>query len=1050
MAGATDPASTPPTGHKNWLKMFQLPLDQAYAFNLVHHHQLLNSNQQYPNQQLSDATVLLANERAVESALVLPLATACSLVFSSAGSLSQQLASSAATKMHSKRALYLPSPTEETRSKLEVDGVVMTAMQDGCADVELGVVALVLLGEGTQMDFGLLSGCGVGFESAVPSVKTTLSFQPPHTIFEEPLVSGSCPLLDEASGTQYINSLNGPSSAGVIPKEAIATRFLPRILTGLDDLLPGLAGSRQNDRYLGSIRLEVKVGYANSAVDNISTGISRGTAVEGLVELEHYMDAGVIGSGCGQVPVLAPAIDANTGRRIGTFVLLLRVATANNGKHTPSSPQHGSRTAAENDTINGASSSATSGLVAVVGLPTLTEDLGLAPYLDCDPPPPNSQLAASPPTAAGIRRRQVATMGSFVSDRFLEYQANVVRKRDASVLKNRYDEYHRSLLEASDVEAEADLPLFQRRSPRPFRPSNSRGDAMLAGIGFNVHVQSLALNILQENGNQIRQAAVTQSVTHGAPADHARGFGEKSNNGGNASAGVIDSSKDGAPRGGLRRLESTRLVFAKDLDDSVTGLISAVGEYFKSRANRNRAGVKPSRHIPPNLPSITHYRTKSVKCTQRLHSLTWDIAVRRANCFSQALGIAVTSYLASLSDGGPAWRGYAAIWARHGYLLTYEGLLSAVGKELGMIEDASVAISMLRMASVVLMPDDLNSNNNGRKQRIPVPYSPYLRWVHLTHLATPSQNGSNSKTQYRLEIGLDPSFFQSRVPDPLKNGTPVRFFPILFQMGVDIRQWGVNAGRSVALIQMKDNNPSKRGNVTIGDAAGPSMETGTGENNPMTTSGHGGSFLDDEDDDGDGEDSIPDNEIHMSLNVEGYRKLNAYAHSVNPTNGTTAAAASPPVFDSLEYPAQMQVPQQQPIHPSLVSLSEAIRTSAGKMEHAVMDQAATVCQRFGGGSTVFCKSGKDRTAMQVTFKQSQFVQRFIDRKEVRMVLEDTPVSSNDVFAKSTLMRKHGNRIPICEKNAGEPKFAFNPLQRKFMPEMLRPDASLCTWSKPET
>jgi len=146
----------------------------------------------------------------------------------------------------------------------------------------------------------------------------------------------------------------------------------------------------------------------------------------------------------------------------------------------------------------------------------------------------------------------------------------------------------------------------------------------------------------------------------------------------------------------------------------------------------------------------------------------------------------------------------------------------------------------------------------------------------------------------------------------------------------------------------------------------------------------------------------------------------------------------------------MQVPQQQPIHPSLVSLSEAIRTSAGKMEHAVMDQAATICQRFGGGSTVFCKSGKDRTAMQVTFKQSQFVQRFIDKKEVRVVLEDTPVSSNDVFAKSTLMRKHGNRIPICEKNAGEPKFAFNPLQRKFMPEMLRPDASLCTWSKPET
>ena len=44
--------------------------------------------------------------------------------------------------------------------------------------------------------------------------------------------------------------------------------------------------------------------------------------------------------------------------------------------------------------------------------------------------------------------------------------------------------------------------------------------------------------------------------------------------------------------------------------------------------------------------------------------------------------------MASLSDGGPAFssRDHAAVWARHGYLVTFEGLLSAVGKELGMIE----------------------------------------------------------------------------------------------------------------------------------------------------------------------------------------------------------------------------------------------------------------------------------------------------------------------------------------------------------------------------
>ena len=256
-------------------------------------------------------------------------------------------------------------------------------------------------------------------------------------------------------------------------------------------------------------------------------------------------------------------------------------------------------------------------------------------------------------------------------------------------------------------------------------------------------------------------------------------------------------------------------------------------------------------------------------------------------------------------------------------------------------------------------------------------------------------------------------------------------------MGVDIRQWGVNAGRNT-ISQIKD--------AKISDNATDENELNSG------------SLLDDGDEDDEG--AIPDNEILMALNVEGFRKLNSYAHSFNPTTaGVTTASAPVPAFDLLEQPSQVS---PLPLHPYLGSLSDAVKASAGKMEHSVLDRAASATQRFGGGSTVFCKSGKDRTAMQVTFKQAQFVQRLLNKevwkrlldKEVgpgsATALEDTPISYDDVFSKSTLMRKHGNRIPICEKNAGEPKFAFNPLQRKFMPEMLRPEASLCTWSKPET
>lgn len=71
-----------------------------------------------------------------------------------------------------------------------------------------------------------------------------------------------------------------------------------------------------------------------------------------------------------------------------------------------------------------------------------------------------------------------------------------------------------------------------------------------------------------------------------------------------------------------------------------------------------------------------------------LHHLSWMCAIRRANCFSQALGLAVTSYLASISDSSRTSAGWPEVWKRHGFLVCFEGLLSAAGKELGMIEDA--------------------------------------------------------------------------------------------------------------------------------------------------------------------------------------------------------------------------------------------------------------------------------------------------------------------------------------------------------------------------
>lgn len=984
----TDPTPMPPSpaAALRWLNMFQLPLDQAYSYPLP-------EGSTPAANGAADGRIILANECARESTVTLPIATACSKLFSDAAMQSQQRASMIAAKSRRRESVrsYAISPEMDAN---RANAIVDMALKDGCMEVNMGVVAFVLLGDNQSSSIGGIHNLTSGAER-VPSIRMSMTFQRHDSIFEEGLTSGSVRLLDEQSGASFIGGTSPPSAG--LNEASLKARFCPRILSGVPEndgfeLLHGVHGTKPSGQYVGNVRFEVvNTSYVN-VDDNLISPTGQSVPIEGLLELEPHLQQATSNEGK-RVPVLVPAIDANNGNRVGTIVLTLQVRAQMNS--APSSEPSGTL------------SPASSGLVSVVGLDTLMEDLALTPNLDNYLPAPNSQQHPSSAPAVEMRRRQVATMGSFLTPRYLQNQADGVRSNVTSALCDRYDKYYNSIKSGLStdisIEDDSDMELYQRRSPRPFRPSNSRGDELLAGIGFNVHCQGLSIDALQ-NG-KVTPAAVHYSITHGAPADHAAGFGTS---------------------GGLRRLEMKRLEFAKELDDSISGLIRSVGDHFKARAQvataRQQADVKMSRHIPPGIPAIAHYRNKAIECAQKLNSLTWNIAVRRANCFSQALGIAVTSYLASLSDGSHASKGFAHVWPRHGYLVTFEGLLSAVGKELGMIEDAAIAVQMLRKVSIVLLPDDGNvssSSNGVGSQRIPVPHSPYLKWVRLVNL------GSHSKTQYRLEIGLCPSYYQNRVPDSLKNGIPVRLFPVLFQMGVDIRQWGVNAGRNVSN-QIKDK--SKGGGLTTSDSFGDVQDL----------SDSNGGLIDDGDEDGD-EVGIADNEIGFQLNVDGFRKLNAYAHSVKPTVGDSTGASSPlPVFDSSE---QMQV-QNLPPHPLLVPLSDSIRASAGKMEHSVLDHAAASCQNLGGGSTVFCKSGKDRTGMQVTFKEAQFIQRFIDRKD--------SVSGDDIFAKATTMRIHGNRVPICEKNAGEAKYAFNPLQAQFMPAMLKPPPITTQWKKPET
>ena len=68
--------------------------------------------------------------------------------------------------------------------------------------------------------------------------------------------------------------------------------------------------------------------------------------------------------------------------------------------------------------------------------------------------------------------------------------------------------------------------------------------------------------------------------------------------------------------------------------------------------------------------------------------------------------------------------------------------------------------------------------------------------------------------------------------------------------------------------------------------------------------------------------------------------------------------------------------------------------------------------------------------MHVTYKQAQFAARYKNR--------DTTDDTELVLRDATMLRIHGTRLPICEKNVGQSKYAFNALQVKFMPDALKP------------
>lgn len=204
--------------------------------------------------------------------------------------------------------------------------------------------------------------------------------------------------------------------------------------------------------------------------------------------------------------------------------------------------------------------------------------------------------------------------------------------------------------------------------------------------------------------------------------------------------------------------------------------------------------------------------------------------------------------------------------------------------------------------------------------------------------------------------------------------------PLLFQVGVDIQQWGSNTIQNV-----KNSNVGKK---VEKDAS-----------------------------------SMSDPKILSKVNSYSFQVLNRHCHRLFPTESSALCIPQINLLDSIN-PVFVH-----PLCTPLFQLVDPGNVEKQKIEHSIFHYASRISQQCGAGSLIFCKSGKDRTGMQVTYQQSQV----LDDRSFEHI--NTGSSINNLRG---IMRLHGTRIFICEKNIGTPKYAFNSLQLQFMPEVLRP------------
>eukprot|EP00752_Nemacystus_decipiens_P017766 g15928.t1 len=547
-----------------------------------------------------------------------------------------------------------------------------------------------------------------------------------------------------------------------------------------------------------------------------------------------------------------------------------------------------------------------------------------------------------------------------------------------------------------------------------FRSSLLKKEPLLQYVATNLHIQVWSVRdpVTGVDRNY-------DFVTTGAPAAHALGHGG----------------------GGLVTLQDK----LQALGLKVMGLKAARKEC------KDRGGAQAASELEGHTDNLR-------AALLEFESLSGRVSMRRACVVSQAVSIAATSFCAKLemmargtldvaadptTGGCDSYQDLAERWTSTGFLLGFEGLLSIQGKEHGMVEDTVSALDMLADYNLQV-----------------IPASP----VGVATVIAPDG--------FDLEVGVEGMTIQcivgdsslARLPRALWDnnsggrggGRSVRIVPVLFTQGIDIQQSMSHAGRDArekAAFQADINSqnlarlnrychrvcPVNRPSASHVHSAVPNLSSGGMPPLPAPRAGRGGRA--------EGVDDL----------------LGLEEPEVSSGKLETVALGSSPPLRPLRNSVGASVPEW--THPALTELETAVRDD--KVAHkntAILLEAQVAVRRLCGGRVTFCKSGKDRTAMSVTLEEALLLAETTARRRGSSISSNTDsgvaatsapavgaaaaaaaacdgwraAERSGALGDANVLREHGCRLLVAEKNVGRPLYSFNALQRQFIPELYQP------------